>query len=114
MDPAGLIASLVLLVAAPAPTPASTPAPTPASTPAPTPNPAPAPAPSGVARAPVCDAGPWLWLRGRSVNELLAQPLPAGSRITRAGDPPLPPDQTAGRLLFEIGRSTRVRRVACG
>lgn len=61
-----------------------------------------------------CDAASWRWLRGRSLNELLAQRLPEGSRIVRVGDAPLPADAIRGRLVVEIGRNTRVRRVFCG
>lgn len=61
-----------------------------------------------------CDAAGWRWLRGRSLNELLAQRLPEGSRIVRVGDAPQPADAIRGRLVVEIGRNTRVRRVFCG
>lgn len=142
MDTAGLIPALIpaltlALAAAAAPqsapetrTPART-APAPAApapaAPAPATNVADDPAVSGQqpVRTPVvpspeaapavrCDAASWRWLRGRSLNELLAQRLPEGSRIVRVGDAPLPADAIRGRLVVEIGRNTRVRRVFCG
>lgn len=137
MDTAGLIPALIpalalALAAAASPQSAPetrTPAPTaPAPTaPAPATKAADHPAVSGqqpvralvvpspeVAPAVRCDAASWRWLRGRSLNELLAQRLPEGSRIVRVGDAPLPADAIRGRLVVEIGRNTRVRRVFCG
>lgn len=133
MDTAGLIPALIpalaLALAATAPlqpapgtgTPAPT-APQPVTTAhaaPPVAGPQPAAAlsvPSSEAAAPAtrCDAASWRWLRGRSLNELLAQRLPEGSRIVRVGDAPLPAEAIRGRLVVEIGRNTRVRRVFCG
>ena len=108
----GAPASTVAQPAATAPGGAGEPAPT-ESTPA-TPVMAPAVSTPDSVPAARCDASSWRWLRGRSLNDLLSQRLPEGSRIVRVGDAPLPAEATRGRLVVEIGRNTRVRRVFCG
>jgi hypothetical protein len=115
MDTAGLILALALL-AQPAPEPlpvAAAPVAPPATTPAIPPATPAAPA-TALAEPARCDARPWQWIRGRVHAELLRQQLPPRTLITRVGDPPLPRAETAGRLVFEIGRNTRIRRVYCG
>lgn len=127
----GLIGlALFLVQAPPAPSfaPPSGPAPNPATTQAAVPVPA---AGSAAGTAPaqptappgagvrgnqpptMCDALPWQRLRGLAIGEVLSIRLPEGSRFVRVGDPPLTQAELAGRLVVEVGRNTRVRRVYC-